>query len=73
MASSSTPKPPSKDVEITFTITEDTAGNLGIRASIPDHAAGTVALVLANMAMEVMRGAMKDVGHTSTMTESRLQ
>lgn len=57
-----TPKPPSKDLEITFTITEDAAGKLGIRASIPDHASGTIALVMANAAMEVMRGMMKEAG-----------
>lgn len=55
-------KPPIKDVEITFTITEDTAGKLGIRASIPDHASGTIALVVADAAMTVMREMMKDAG-----------
>jgi hypothetical protein len=55
-------KPPVKDVEITFTITEDTEGKLGIKASIPDHAAGTIALVVAQAAIDVMQGMMKDAG-----------
>lgn len=52
-------KPPTKDVAISFTIEETTAGKLNIHASIPDHAGGTIALVLANAAMEVMREMMK--------------
>ena len=66
-------KPPIKDLEITFAITETTEGKLGILCNAPDHAAGTVALVLANLAMECMREAMRQVGRDSDMTESRLQ
>lgn len=67
------PKPPSKEVEITFTITEAPDGKLGIRTSIPDHASGTIALVLANAAMEVMRGMMKDSGQREQFKETRMQ
>lgn len=67
------PKPPVKDLAITFTITENAQGKLGIHFSIPDHAEGTIALVLANAALDVMRGMMSDVGLNSEVEETRLQ
>lgn len=54
------PKAPTKDVEITITLTETAEGKLGIRTSIPDHAEGTVALLVADIAMAAMRDAMRE-------------
>lgn len=66
-------KKPSKEVVITFAITETPEGKLSINAQIPEHAADTVALILANAAMEVMREMMRRTGHESEIQEQRLQ
>ena len=67
------PKPPKKDCQITFTITETAEGKLSINFSIPDHAEGTVGLVLAQAAIDVMRGMMSDAGLNAPLEEFRTQ
>lgn len=66
-------KPPKKDLAITIAITETPEGKLGINIQVPDHAEGTVALVLADAAIKVMREMMRSVGRDSELQESRLQ
>ncbi len=66
-------KPPSKEVVITLAITETPEGKLNILTSIPDHAEGTIALVLAGAAIEVIRGMMKDAGQKEEFTERQVQ
>jgi hypothetical protein len=68
------PRPPKETVTITFAITESPEGNLTLNCQVPDGAAGTVALLLANIAMDTMREGMAEVtGQKPPMTESRLQ
>lgn len=69
-----TSKPPKEEVTITFAITESPAGALTINANVPDGASGTLALLLADMAMKMLREAMADAtGQKPPMKESRLQ
>lgn len=67
------PAPPKETVTITFAITETPTGKLDINLQVPDQAAGTVALVLADAAIKVMREMLKDVGLDAPMEERRLQ
>ena len=68
------PEHPSQDVSITITITETTTGKLGIAASVPDHASGSVALLLAEKMLHFGRDAMNSVlGVKKGYSKARVQ
>lgn len=50
--------PPKKEIAVSITVTETPEGKLNLVASIPDEAAGTIALQLAEIAMNAMKAAM---------------
>lgn len=52
---------PKQDVHITFTISETAEGKLNIAAEVPDHAAGTVALLLTEQLLQYAKDAMDTI------------
>ncbi len=66
--------PPKQPIALTITITESPEGKLGIAANIPGEASGTVALVMADAALEVMKEMMRLAGVKKTAEqEGKLQ